>query len=189
MPQSNGTNENMSANTGDSSSRLVFRYSYVLLPCLIALVCIILALVFYNRMPAELGLRFASDGTPKTLMNRNTFVALMLGLQVGIVATASLVAVIFLKIARYVTRNSPAKIDISGFIALMSNMLLLPQIILGYIMLDAFVYGLNATHIFSLVSFSLTVIGIGTVILFILFGYYFKQMHDRTEKKKEQPLG
>ncbi len=183
MPQSNSSKENTAVNAA-GGPRLVFRYRYILFPCLLALVCVILLMVFYNRMPAELGLRFASDGTPKTLMSKNAFVFLMLGIQIGIVAVASIISAIFLKIARSVTRNSPTSFDLSGFIAIMSNMLLLPQLILAYIMLDSFIYGIQGTHGISLLAFSLLTVGIGSIVIVILFVRLFIQSRRTANNKK-----
>lgn len=164
-------------------SLLTFRFNYVFLPCLLAGACIVLAGVFYSRLPTELGLRFQADGTPLNLLNKGTFVALMLGLQAGVAATAFFIAAIFLKLAGVMARNSVLPANLPGFIFLMSNMLLLPQIILGYLMLDSFIYGLNGTHTFSLGIFALWVVGIGTIILFILFGRLLVQLRSRDNKK------
>ncbi|RJO61231.1 MAG: hypothetical protein C4542_06910 [Dehalococcoidia bacterium] len=164
-------------------SPLAFRFSYILLPCLLACVCIVLATVLYSRLPAELGLRFKSDGTPLSLLNKGTFVALMLGLQVGVAATAFFIALIFLKLAGIMARNSVLPVNLPGFIFLMSNMLLLPQLILGYLMLDSFIYALNGTHWISFTTFALWAVGIGTIIIFTMFGRLFAQLRAGVNKK------
>jgi hypothetical protein len=135
-------------------------------------------------MPAELGLRFASDGMPKTLMSKSAFVSMMLGIQIGIVAVSGAVAAIFLKIARSFTRNSPTSFDLAAFIAIMSNMLLLPQLILAYIMLDSFIYGIWDTHGISLLAFSLLTVAIGSILIIILFVRLFVQSRRTTINKK-----
>jgi len=160
-----------------------FRYTYILLPGLLALGCIILAAVLYSHLPAELGLRFQSDGTPVNLLNKSTFVALMLGLQAGITVAVLFIALIFLKFVGLMARNSVVPVNLSGFIFLMSNMLLLPQIILGYLMVDSFVYGLRNMHMVSIGVFSLCVVGIGTIILFIMFARLFAQLRTGANKK------
>lgn len=177
MPQNNNA-----ALAVKEKSLLAFRFSYVLLPCLLACVCIVLAGGFYSRLPAELGLRFQSDGTPLDLLSKGMFVALMLGLQVGAAATAFFIAAIFLKLAGIMARNSVLPVNLPGFIFLMSNMLLLPQIILGYLMLDSFIYGLDGTHPLSLGIFALWVVGMGTIILFIMFGRLLVQLRSGNKK-------
>jgi uncharacterized membrane protein len=152
------------------------------MPVLLALACVILTAFVYSQLPVELGLRFQSDGTPLNLLSKKLFVALMIGLQFGAVITALSITVIFLKFATVMARNSQVPVNLAGFIFLMSNMLLLPQMILGYLMLDSYLFGLRGIHSIPLSIFSLWVVGIGTILIFYMFGKLLVQL--RTTNRK-----
>ncbi len=152
------------------------------MPVLLALACVALTVFVYRQLPVELGLRFQSDGTPLSLLSKRTFVTIMLGFQFGAVITSFIIAVVFLKFASIMARNSQLPVNLTGFIFLMSNMLLLPQIILGYLMLDSYLFGLRGTHSIPLSIFSLLVVGIGTILLFIMFGKLLVQLRTTNSK-------
>lgn len=164
-------------------ARMAFRWSYVAMPLALALASIIYAALIYARLPAQLAWRFDASGLPYTTAAKSTFVAFMLAIQVGIAASAWLITVIFLKIASLMSRNSVIPLNFSGFIFLLSNMLLLPQIIMGYLMFDAFHYGLYGTHLLSFSVFSIWTAIIGLVCLVILFARLIAQLRMAADKK------
>jgi len=157
-------------------SPLVFHRSYITLPLSLALINLITAAAFYFFLPHELAFRFNSGGSPQNSMNRTVFIIFMLGVQFFIVLLAWLIATVIIKIGQKMSKNSQLPLNPTGFIALMSNMLLLPQVILAYLMLDAFIYGVWHTHALSFTAFALWAIGLGTILLIVVFGRLFKQL-------------
>jgi hypothetical protein len=51
----------------------------------------------------------------------------------------------------------------------MSNMVLLPQAILAYLMLDAFIYGTWSIHLISFTLFAILAVAVGSLILIFMF--------------------
>ncbi len=65
------------------------------------------------------------------------------------------------------TRDVQGKVE--GIIRLMGNMMALPQIVLGFVMLDIFIYNSYRIHIMPLWIFAVIVMGAGVIVLGIFF--------------------
>lgn len=148
---------------------LVFRWNFVVAPLVLAIACLLTTLAFIFYLPSQLAFRFNPDGSVLNTMNKYIFAML-------IVASQSLCALAALSIARAIVRlgkrmykAGEPQMNLSGFVSLMSNMVLLPQVILAYLMLDAFIYGVWSRHLISTRTFAITAIVIGSAILPVLF--------------------
>jgi len=120
---------------------LVFRWNYVIVPLCLAIACLLTAITFVFLLPYQLAFRFNSDGSVATSMNKYVFVILMAVAQLLCALAAWSVAQVIVQLGKKMYQASEPQMDLSGFVALMSNMVLLPQVILAYLMLDTFIYG------------------------------------------------
>jgi uncharacterized membrane protein len=148
---------------------LVFRPIYVLAPLILAITCLIIALAFVSFLPSPLAFRFNSDGSALTSMNKYVFVILMAAAQLLCALAAWSVAQVIVGLGKKIYKASEPQMDLSGFVALMSNMVLLPQVIMAYLMLDAFIYGVWSGHLISTRNFAFTAVVIGSAILCAMF--------------------
>ncbi|MBI2869247.1 MAG: hypothetical protein HYX96_05425 [Chloroflexi bacterium] len=146
--------------------RVSFRFAYIAWP--FALLALVLAAViyFYSRLPANIAYYFV-DGSPDKWAGRETVTAWLLAPQV-IFALAALGVV---GLVTRLSRRFP-KIDgetVKPLLAVMGNMFVLPQAILGLVMLDIFTYNAYLTHVIALLPAALAVMALGVIALGVYF--------------------
>ena len=145
---------------------IIFHWKYVILPLAILLLSIILTAYFYHLLPNEVAYHF-KGGSPDKWMSRGTAIAWMLTPQLlSVLMSASITWVIIKLSARFQQADSTV---VRQLLLLMGNMVALPQIILGFAMLDIFSYNAYQTHIMPLWVFALIVMISGGIILGIYF--------------------
>ena len=149
-----------------SKQTISFRWTYIVLPVAILLLSIILTGYFYPLLPSEVAYHF-TDGLPDKWMSRGATIAWMLTPQFffALLAGATVWGVTKLSSLFRQTGNS----RVEKILSLMGNMIGLPQIILGFAMLDIFSYNSYQIHLMPLWLFALIVMGLGGIILGIFF--------------------
>jgi len=146
-----------------------FRPGFIAVPIVVAVFTILSLTVLYSSLPGQVAYRFSSAGVPRDTIGREAFFVMMVGGQLLIVAASAGIASVVLRLARRMLAGSPEKIDPSRVIWLMVNMVVLPQLILAFVALDAAYYARVGTHIMTPWLFSLVTIGIGTIVIILLF--------------------
>jgi len=165
-----------------------FRLSFVIAPIVLAALCIVIAVGFYPSLPADIEYRFAASSgeianlTLKTISTL-AFSMIMVAAQILCALIAWGTASIIIRLGRSFFKTSPPMFKLDGFIALMSNMVLLPQIILAYLMLDAFIYGVWQRHFMQATHFSIAAIIIGSGIIFVAFIWLLTQARNTVGKQ------
>ena len=145
-----------------------FHWSYVILPTAVLVLSIILVAYFYRLLPGEVAYHFKTDGSPDRWFGRGVITAWMLVPQFFLTLLAVTVT---MGIARMgVLSQSPngGSIKPGNVLALMGNMIGLPQLVIGFAMLDIFSYNSYGIHLLPLWVFALIVMGAGGVILGII---------------------
>ena len=117
-----------------------FHWHYVVFPIAILFLSLILAVVFYPRLPAELAYHFQGDGSPDRWLSRNQIILAMLLPQIilTMVASATTWGVTKLSARLQLTLQTASKQE--RIFRLMGNMMALPQVVLSFALLDIFVY-------------------------------------------------
>jgi len=107
-------------------------------------------------------------------MSRGAIIAWMLTPQffLALLARAIIWGIIKLD-TRFKQTESPW---VEKILSLMGNMIALPQIILGFAMLDIFSYNSYQIHLMPLWAFALIVMGLGGIILGIFFVIAIRQV-------------
>ncbi len=155
-----------SANKTISEKNISFRWIYIILPLAVLLVSIILVAFFYRLLPGEVAYHF-EDGLPDRWISRGAITAWLLVPQFVFVLLA---AVIVWGVTKFSTLFRQTESSVIGkVLSVMGNMVALPQIILGFAILDIFSYNAYQTHIMSLWVFALTVMVLGGIVLGIFF--------------------
>jgi hypothetical protein len=145
-----------------------FRWRQVAMPVSILLLSLVLTAYFYHLLPGEVAYYF-NDGLPDRWISRGAIIAWMLTPQFFFLLLA---LVIVWGMTRLGTRfQIAASSRVEKILALMGNMFALPQLILGFAMLDIFSYNAYQIHLIPLWAFALIVMVLGGIIL----GAFFMQ--------------
>ncbi len=162
---------------------LVFRIGYVIMPAILAAVSIVTAIVFVARVPSPMAFRFDNSGAPAMYMSKYAFIIIMVTAQVICAATAYGISEIVVRMGKSAFQTSAPQFPLEDMVSLMCNMLLMPQIILAYIMADAFIYGVWSRHLFSLGVFSILTIVIGSLVIIAVFIRVLTKARDAFNKR------
>jgi uncharacterized membrane protein len=149
-----------------TQSALSFRWKYVALPVGVLAISLLLAIVFYSRLPEEAAYHF-TDGTPDKWLDREALIAWGILPQFFLTLLSFGIVWVTLRISSHF--RQPAGEWLGSLLTLMGNMVALPQIVLSFAMLDIFSYNAYGKHLMPLWLFALIVMALGAVVLGILF--------------------
>ena len=146
-----------------------FQPRFILAPVILALICLIAAVGFYAFLPSPLAFRFTTGGVIRSYMNTTAFVIIMVVAQALCALIAWVIAAVVIKMGQSAFKSSAPQVKLEGYISLMTNMVLLPQLILAYLMFDAFIFGVWEKHLVSVAVFAVATILIGSAVIFYNF--------------------
>ena len=152
---------------------LPFRWKYIILPLVILILSIIIAAYFYRLLPGEVAYYF-EDGLPDKWMSRGAIIVWMLTPQFLFTLLASVIVWVPMKLGIYFQQTAGRWVE--NMLSLMGNMLALPQIILGFAMLDIFSYNSYQIRLIPLWLFVLIVMGLGGGVLGVFFIQAIRQV-------------
>lgn len=151
---------------------LPFRWSYIILPVAILLLSILLAAYFYHLLPTEVAYHFKLDGTPDRWLSREMTMVWVLTPQLLLTLLAGGITWGITKLGILSRQTGSTWIRPERIISLMGNIVALPQLIVGFAMLNIFSYNLYQIHIpmwlFLLIILGLTTIGLGLFLALII---------------------
>ncbi len=143
------------------------------MPVAVFLLSLILTAYFYHLLPTEVAYHF-QDGLPDKWMSRGAIIAWILTPQFFLTLLAG---VLSWGIAKLSTRfQQTASQWVEKLFSIMGNMVALPQIILGFAILDIFSYNAYQIHLMPLWLFALIVMGVGGIILGFYFAFAIRQV-------------
>lgn len=152
---------------------LPFRWSYIILPVAIFLLSIILAAYFYHLLPAKVAYHFKLDGTPDRWLSREMTMVWVLTPQLFLILLAGAIIWGITKLGILLRQTESTWIRPEGILSFMGNIIALPQLIVGFAMLDIFSYNSYQRHImpmwlFLLIILGLTIAGLGLFVAVII---------------------
>jgi uncharacterized membrane protein len=153
---------------------LTFRWKYILLPLTILLLTTILTTIFYPQMTSNVAYRFNLNGSPESWLGRQMILILALLPQFVLFIIAIALTWGVVRAGRSIGQIASA-LKPEGLLMLMANIVALPQIIFGFVMLDVFIYNIYGSHIMPLWLFALIIMIIGGILLAIFFIQAFKR--------------
>ncbi len=153
--------------TKPTAPGLTFRWKYIFLPVAILFLAIILAASFYSFLPAEVAYRFNFDGSPKGWLGRGLAILLLLTPQFLLALIALAITRGTARFSRSAHTESTARAE--RILLLMGNMVALPQLVVGFVMIDVFSYNIYNMHLLPVWLFALIVMALGGIIMTILF--------------------
>jgi len=143
---------------------LRFKFSYVIIPFIILAISIIIAAIFYSRLPAEVVYSFDLHGAPVGSASKGGTTALFLGLELAVLLLSALVIWSFTRISAFNKNRDDYWFNPEKVLALMGNMPGIIQIILAYAFVDMIIYNINQSHVIALWLFSVLALVIGGII-------------------------
>jgi len=163
-------------------SKPVFQYKFVVAPVALAVLSVVVVLAFSSSLSGQIAYRFDDAGAPRSSMNTFVFILLTVVAQMICALTALGVSKGVIAMGNRMYKNEPPQFQLDGFILLMSNMVIFPQVILSYVMTDAFIYNTWQIHIFSAVHFVVMVIIVASLVICGAFIWLFGRARSALNK-------
>ena len=148
---------------------LPFRWSYILLPMAVLILSVILSAYFYHLLPNEVAYHFKADGSPDRWLSRGATLAWALAPQLLFTLLAGAITWGITKLGILSHQTEEAGIKPARVLSFMGNIIALPQIVLGFAMLDIFSYNSYQTHLMPVWVFALIIMVLGGIIIGIFF--------------------
>lgn len=145
------------------------RWNYIILPLVILILSIILTAYFYRLLPAEVAYHFQADGSPDRWLSREAITIWFLVPQFILTLAAAAITWVVIQLGTKFQQPEGTGVNPRGILLLMGNMITLPQIILGFAMLDVFSYNSYQIRLLPLWVFTLIIMVIGGIILGVFF--------------------
>ena len=150
--------------------RLPFRWRYVVAPHLVLLVSVLASGYFYRLLPSEIAYGYGSDESPAGYVSRGLLLLVLLAPQFILAFMSAAVAHIVARVGtRFVRDGSAPAAAIESIATVMSNMVVLPQLVLCYAMLDLFTYNAYETRLPPMYIFAVVVMLVGGALLGLFF--------------------
>ena len=165
----------------EEAEPLAFRWRYIVAPVSILLLSIILVIIFYGELGEEVAYRFNSDGSPDGWLSRGTILLIGLLPQFLLTLLAGITTWGIVKLSAHLVTNVTPGIKLERVLLLMSNMVILPQIIICFALFDIFSYNSYQIHIMPLWVFALIIMILGAIILSVFFIQAIRQVF-RTQR-------
>ena len=146
-----------------------FRWVAVLLPVIILVLVAAMCAWFAGKLPAQPASSFAADGTPSAFVSRSTLILWALLPQLLLTLLALMVAWGMTRIGGLLRSTEDSGVKLENLLFIMGNMVALPQLILGFAMLNTFGYNAYQTRIVPLWAVVIIVVIAGAVILGAFF--------------------
>jgi uncharacterized membrane protein len=158
------------------------RWSYFILPAVMLIVTAAIVGYFYGKLPASVAWRFDAGGLPSAWLNRNQLILWAFVPQVLLTLLAVLIAYGATKISDLFKEAATSGIKLDSILLAMSNVVIIPQLILTFTMLNIFSYNAYGTHIGFVWWICLAVTLAGIILLSIFFIRALTKMGSRTNK-------
>jgi uncharacterized membrane protein len=156
---------------GAGAVRLPFKFVNIISPVIVFILCIVISVVLYNRLPEEVAYHFQVDGTPDSWASRIAVVAIGLVLQLFFVLLGT--GIVFgVSYSGALAKSSESIIKPKSLLLFMGNLVAFPQVILGFAMLDIFSYNAYQKHLMPLWIFAIIILVIVTVA-FLAFVFFY----------------
>jgi len=155
---------------------LLFRWRYILLPLAVLFLSILLSAYFYHLLPTDVAYHFKSDGSADRWLSREIIIAWTLVPQIILTLVAGGLTWGITKLSILFGQAESTRIKPEGVLLLIGNMIVLPQVILCFAMLDIFSYNSYQIHTMPVWLFALIIMVLGGIILGILFIRIIRQV-------------
>ncbi len=161
-------------------AKIHVRWSYFILPLAILLVSVIITVYFYGKLPAQVVWQLNSAASPT--VSRGQIALWAIVPQVLLALLAFFIALGASRIGDLFKEASASGIQLDSVLLVMSNVVVIPQLILTFAILRIFSYNSFQTDINFVWWVSLAVILLGIILLSVFFIRALMKMAGRTQK-------
>lgn len=154
-----------------ATQTLPFRWNYIILPLVFLFLSIILSAYFYHLLPTEVAYHFKFDGTPDKWLSREVTIIWVLIPQLLLTLMAGGIIWGLTKLGNLFRQTEPAGIKPERILLLMGNIVVLPQLIVFFAMLDIFSYNSYQVHLIPLWIVLLIILGLATIALMVFLAF------------------
>jgi uncharacterized membrane protein len=149
---------------------LPFRWRFVVAPFLVMLISVVAAAYFYRLLPPQVPYHFAADGSGDRSVSRGSLVLALVAPQVLLALVAAAVAHIVARVgARFVRDGNSPGAAVESVTTVMSNMVVLPQVVLCFAMFNLFVLNAYGVQLPPMYVVAMVVMLGGGVVLGLFF--------------------
>jgi uncharacterized membrane protein len=149
-------------------ARLSFRWSYIVAPVIVFLISIAIFAYFFHLLPAQVAVRFDTDGTPAGFLGRGAAMLWMLLPQFLLILLAAGVAWGVAKLDAIWGWAKGGVVKAGRVLSFMGNIIALPQLIILFAMLDILGYNSYQTHFLPMWIVWLVILCLATIALVLL---------------------
>lgn len=151
-----------------ASPKTKVRWNFFAIPLIILILSVIITIAYYGKLPDPVYLRPDTDSTASITRFMAVLWAIVPQLLMALIAMiiaygAGKITALFAQ-----TPDAGAK-QLEGVMLVMSNMVIIPQLVLLVAMINIFSYNAFKTHMSFVWWFSLTVVFTGIIVLTIFF--------------------
>ena len=163
-----------------SAKKPGIRWSYFSLPAVILLASVVITVYFYGKLPDAVVWRLNSANSPTI----SRFQIVLWAVVPKLLLTLLAIAITYgtTKISNLSNQAADNGIKLDTVLMVMSNMVVIPQLILIVAMLNIFSYNAFQTHISFVWWISLAIILAGVVFLSIFFVHALQKMGNQNKK-------
>jgi uncharacterized membrane protein len=158
-----------SAGAAEGGQALPFRWGYTMAPLVLLLLAIILTVYFSPQLPARVAYHFDAGGSPDRWLGRGAAIAWALIPQLVLTLLAGTIVWGTAWVGTLSRQLEDAWIKPERVLALMGNIIALPQAILIFAMVNIFSYNAFQTKLMPVWIFALIIMVIGGIILGVFF--------------------
>lgn len=162
-----------------------FSVKYIIAPLIILVLSIVITVIYYPRLPSQVGYHFTADGTPDRFFSRETALALMLLPQIFLTILSAAIIRGISKIGILTKHGTIAGMKSETLLMLMGNVATLPQLVLALAVLDIFSYNANKSHLLPS-SALMIILGLATLALIIVLVYLISKSRKKLKQQSEE---
>lgn len=159
-------NRDMQDNAKDKKG---FRWSFVVLPITVLVLTVGSIIYFSGKLPDEVVYRFSSDGSPSAWLSRSQVILWALIPQLLLTLLATVIALGTRGVSSLFGQAETAGIKLNTVLMVMSNVVVIPQLVLFFAILNIFSYNSFQTRVSFVWGLTITIIVVGLVLLGIFF--------------------
>jgi hypothetical protein len=152
--------------TEKSGEKGGIRWSYIILPLVLLFVSAGIVIYFYGKLPDEVDWRLNANGS---LIGRNDIIMWALVPQLLMTLMAIIISYGTTRISNMFNQTSNDSVKVDAIMIVMSNMVVIPQLILLFAMLRIFNYNVFHKRIGFIWWIAIAIIIVGLVFLTIFF--------------------
>jgi hypothetical protein len=146
-------------------AKITFRWIYILPPVVLLLLAVIIAAIFYFLLPDTVFYQL-QDNTPLRTLSRSAAILWLIISQVACTVIAFGIVRLVLTASRYWAADD---VIVKKVVSVMGNMVVLPQSIFFFAMLDIFLYNAYQTPLIPIWVIALIILVVGGIFLGIFF--------------------